>query len=676
MKKIFLLIASVCTSLGAFAQFTDDNINNTEIWKGPANQTGIKLSTHKDGTTYFSYISYENPAIPPAQGSMQVLYFQGLTKDGVVKWPGKGVMISDKPTGSSSDNYSMDGTEDDGTLMIFKDSRLFRPKTGALGYYYNDLYLYKYDADGKSVWNADGKRINTPKAGVDVIAPRFELYPGNIAMAHWTDAIESQNTGAILVKKISTSEGTILATDSIYSNSVDTNLVINNFKTAQFSTGNYVGLYMFKSGGSAFTIPSQFHAIGYDANLKRQWKTPIFIRKGISISGDYLTVADDNGGIYVLFGYLSPVMNQPSIRVQHIKSDGKLSYAEDLSISTDTLHRKFSTPTAFFNKEKGCLTVYYASADLATKNEMIEVQEFNSKGYLKSSVGKVLMQAPPNTSLYPIKVISQPFGQCILFYQDNLTNTKIKVIRYTNEYQPVYNKMISNYHPDLGKTSLKGSINIGDPVGDQVVAVWSDARNPIAYSGDLYAQNMLLDGRIGNQGILDVTPTKLTLTVGDTVKLKSLVQPLGLGLNAVYKSNYPGLVSVDKYGNVKAQAYGEAIITVTAFEGTQTVQIPVQVIDIAHDKDGIQVFSAFSPNNDGANDNFYIQNIEKYPGNHLTVFDAGGHIHYDAIDYNNTWDAIASVGPYKGNKLPTGTYYYILELPNGSKRKGFVVIKY
>ncbi|MXV52346.1 T9SS type B sorting domain-containing protein [Pedobacter sp. HMF7647] len=676
MKKIFCLLIITFTSFGAFAQFTDDNINNTLVWKGPNQQTSIKASTHPDGSTYFTYISFENTPIPPATGAMQVLYLQCLSKNGVLKWPGKGLVISDKPTGSASDDYSMAGTDDDGTLAIFKDFRKFRPRPGAMGYYFSDVYVYKYAADGSPTWGAEGKKLNTSRGGIECSAPRLALYPGNVALANWTDYNEAKNTGAILVKKVSATDGKILAADSIFSSSVDTNYVINNFKTNRFSNGNYLATYMFKSGGTGFNLPSQFHAMGYDANLKRLWKTPIFTGKGISIGGDYMTVADDKGGVYILFGYLSPVLQKPSIRVQHIRSDGKLSYKKDLSISTDTLHRQFGTPVAYYNKEKSCLSVYYASVDLAYKNEMIEFQEFNDRGYLRADTGKVLINAPANASILPTKAIPQPGGQTILFYQDNQTNTKIKAIRYTNEKKPIYEKLISNYHPDLGKTSLKGSINVGDPVNNQVVAVWSDTRVGAIYSGDIYAQNMLLDGRLGNQGVLDVSPTKLTMTVGDTITLKSLVQPLNLGLHAVYKSDYPGLVSVDQYGNVKAQAYGNAVITVTAFEGAQSIQIPVQVLDTPHDKNSLQVFTAFSPNNDGANDVFYIQNIEKFGGNHLTVFDASGRKHYEATDYNNTWDATASTGPYKGSKIPQGTYYYVLELSNGNSRKGFVVIKY
>lgn len=77
-------------------------------------------------------------------------------------------------------------------------------------------------------------------------------------------------------------------------------------------------------------------------------------------------------------------------------------------------------------------------------------------------------------------------------------------------------------------------------------------------------------------------------------------------------------------------------------------------------------YSAFTPNNDGDNDFFYIGNLEKYPDNNLKIYNRYGKMIYSATNYDNTWN-----GTYLGNILPTGTYFYILndgkdKLYNGS----------
>ncbi len=80
---------------------------------------------------------------------------------------------------------------------------------------------------------------------------------------------------------------------------------------------------------------------------------------------------------------------------------------------------------------------------------------------------------------------------------------------------------------------------------------------------------------------------------------------------------------------------------------------------------------AFSPNGDGINDFFEIIGIEKYQGNSITIVNRWGNTVYKAKNYGIDtypvfWDGFANTGTtFLGNELPTGTYYYILDLGNG-----------
>ena len=68
---------------------------------------------------------------------------------------------------------------------------------------------------------------------------------------------------------------------------------------------------------------------------------------------------------------------------------------------------------------------------------------------------------------------------------------------------------------------------------------------------------------------------------------------------------------------------------------------------------------------------FEIIGIEKYPGNSITIVNRWGNRVYEAknygIDTNPVfWDGFANTGTtFLGDELPTGTYYYILDLGNG-----------
>ena len=82
------------------------------------------------------------------------------------------------------------------------------------------------------------------------------------------------------------------------------------------------------------------------------------------------------------------------------------------------------------------------------------------------------------------------------------------------------------------------------------------------------------------------------------------------------------------------------------------------------------IYNTFTPNNDGTNDFFYIENIEYYSDNYLVVYNRDGHVVYETDNYENKWD-----GKYYGTDLPAATYYYVLKInSDGSIYKGNVTI--
>ncbi len=71
------------------------------------------------------------------------------------------------------------------------------------------------------------------------------------------------------------------------------------------------------------------------------------------------------------------------------------------------------------------------------------------------------------------------------------------------------------------------------------------------------------------------------------------------------------------------------------------------------------VTSGFTPNGDGINDTWIIDNMELFPNNTVQIFNRWGIVLYSQNGYNsqNAWD-----GFYEGKPLPVGTYYYAINL--------------
>jgi gliding motility-associated-like protein len=83
---------------------------------------------------------------------------------------------------------------------------------------------------------------------------------------------------------------------------------------------------------------------------------------------------------------------------------------------------------------------------------------------------------------------------------------------------------------------------------------------------------------------------------------------------------------------------------------------------------------AFSPNGDNINDYFEIPGIEYYDGNSIEIYNRWGNKVYEAKNYGiatvpKYWNGKSNTGFRLGNEeLPSGTYFYVINLGNGEKR--------
>ncbi|HEC42712.1 MAG TPA: T9SS type B sorting domain-containing protein [Bacteroides sp.] len=88
-------------------------------------------------------------------------------------------------------------------------------------------------------------------------------------------------------------------------------------------------------------------------------------------------------------------------------------------------------------------------------------------------------------------------------------------------------------------------------------------------------------------------------------------------------------------------------------------QIAITVID--EQEIILNAVNVFSPNNDGINDYWMLENNQTFKSCNFYIFNNIGEIIYESTGYNNDWD-----GTYKGRQLPVSTYFYIIKCPNCS----------
>jgi gliding motility-associated-like protein len=82
----------------------------------------------------------------------------------------------------------------------------------------------------------------------------------------------------------------------------------------------------------------------------------------------------------------------------------------------------------------------------------------------------------------------------------------------------------------------------------------------------------------------------------------------------------------------------------------------VETVDI----ECVSVVNTFTPNGDGYNDTWVLQNLELYPEAVVKVFNRWGNLLFESSGEYTPWD-----GSYKGTALPAEVYYYVIVLNNG-----------
>ena len=104
--------------------------------------------------------------------------------------------------------------------------------------------------------------------------------------------------------------------------------------------------------------------------------------------------------------------------------------------------------------------------------------------------------------------------------------------------------------------------------------------------------------------------------------------------------------------NGQGTAYDDCVFTSLALSVVETVKAA----------------NFISPDGDGYNDYWVIENIDEMSEYNLIIFNNIGEKVYEVNRYANEWDAT-----YDGIQLNAGTYYYLFTKENDSK-KGFITV--
>ena len=130
----------------------------------------------------------------------------------------------------------------------------------------------------------------------------------------------------------------------------------------------------------------------------------------------------------------------------------------------------------------------------------------------------------------------------------------------------------------------------------------------------------------------------------------------GIQLTAPQGTGYASLWNTgERNGSIFVTSNGQFSVIVTNSLGCSNSF----VIDVRQQT--LIIPNIFSPNGDGINDKWLIENLQNYPNNVVQIYNRYGQAIYKMSNYM-PWD-----GRINSKDLPIGTYYYIIDLKNGQK---------
>ncbi len=118
---------------------------------------------------------------------------------------------------------------------------------------------------------------------------------------------------------------------------------------------------------------------------------------------------------------------------------------------------------------------------------------------------------------------------------------------------------------------------------------------------------------------------------------------------------------------VNGTTYYAALTAASGCEGSVRLEVTVDLTVC----DDILIPDGYSPNNDGINDTFEIENLAiLYPNFKLEIYNRYGNLVYTGNRNIPNWDGTATAGGLNlgNNLLPTGVYFYILNFNDGTRK--------
>lgn len=213
-----------------------------------------------------------------------------------------------------------------------------------------------------------------------------------------------------------------------------------------------------------------------------------------------------------------------------------------------------------------------------------------------------------------------------------------------------------------GNWTLPNGITVSDNIGEPFVTTISNSNNMVTQG---FLQNFV----VANVFSVSIIKNDVSCTDKNDGSISTAITSNITTPSVKYFWIPQTLCPNDDCSSIDSLKPGTYTVTVKISYYINSVQYDTLLTNTVtiNDQNGpckVKIYSGVTPNGDGNNDIFTIDNISEFPNNHLLIYNRWGRLVYEANGYDN----ITKFWPTKeeSGNLSSTTYFYLLDLGDGS----------
>jgi hypothetical protein len=454
--RLLVSVASVAAFLApsAMGQWSDQPATNLAISTLAATDEQPKIVATSDGGAYVSWFSSAGFDVR----------LQRLDPDGNEVWAHNGILIADRGYSSTQD-YDLAVDSADNALLAFRDDRFAGDRITA----------QKIAPDGSMPWGAGGIQFDDGVAFV--AAPKVAAATDDSVFVGWS------HDNITLIEKLTPAGALAWVSATALPNSEPTHAM------ADLNASDNGSVIVSSIAYVSFPAAKHLYAQKVDSAGGAVWPGWVAVMDNDSLQfGNFPKFVSDGNGGGVFAWYTT---SQLQCWAQHILANGSEKYTHNgLAVSADFNQRV--EPAVSYDAANDRIYVFWRELRNNQSETGVFGQRLDTNG--ARAWGSAGTQVAAITSAVLSSIHTQADGAGAYVFYDHevgLGNDQIRGARLDAAGNAVWTPSLLTVSSAV---SSKSRLTTTAGPGDSVLLVWRDDR---AVDGDIYAQNINLDGSLG-----------------------------------------------------------------------------------------------------------------------------------------------------------------------------------